>query len=249
MKITGNTVLITGGATGIGFSLAEAFVGAGNEVLICGRRKDKIAEAVKKVPRLRARVCDVSREAECEALYRWATTEAPNLNVLVNNAGVQRTVDLTKGLDALARGEDEIDINLKAAVRLSARFIPHFLGRSEAAIVNISSGLAFVPLAFMPIYCATKAALHSFSISLRHQLRKTPIRVFEIIPPTVDTGLDRGARAARGQTDRGIPPSEVAAAALRAMETSEFEAAVGMAEGLRSGARTNFDQVFNRMNH
>lgn len=159
MKINGNTVLITGGATGIGFALAQDLVQAGNEVIICGRRENKLAEAKGKLPLIHTRVCDVSKDKDRRELFAWARANFPNLNILVNNAGIQRMIDLTKGIEALA-GEDEIEINLKACVHLSALFIPFFMEKKEAAIVNVSSGLGFVPLAIMPVYCATKAALH-----------------------------------------------------------------------------------------
>jgi len=157
-------------------------------------------------------------------------------------------VNLRKGTRDLFDGEDEIEINLTAPIHLSAYFIPLLLKRKEAAIVNISSGLGFVPIASMPVYCATKAAIHSFSLSLRHQLKDTSIEVFEIIPPIVDTELDKGARGERGQQDRGIPPSEVARATLKALENDEYELAVGMAENLRMGSRNNPEQTFQNIN-
>jgi uncharacterized oxidoreductase len=248
MQIKGNTVLITGGATGIGFALAQELTRAGNEVIICGRRMEKLEEAKKRIPGLQIRSCDLSKEEERRALYLWASETFPSLNVLVNNAGIQRMVDFRKGPDDLVSGEDEIDINLKAPVHLSAYFIPLLASQKEAALVNISSGLGFVPLAIMPVYCATKAALHSFSWTLRHQLRSTSIKVFEVIPPTTDTELDKGARARRQQNDRGIPPSEVAQAMLKGMERDEFEIVVGMAEGLRKGSRENPEELFRNMN-
>jgi uncharacterized oxidoreductase len=170
------------------------------------------------------------------------------LNLLVNNAGIQKQIDLTKGTEGLLGGEDEIETNLRAPVYLSALFIPHLMRQKTAAIVNISSGLGFIPLAFMPVYCATKAAIHSFSLSLRHQLRETAIKVFEVIPPTVDTELDKGAREGRGQEDRGIKPEEVAQATLRALAADEFEVAVGEAQRLRMGARNEPERLFQMMN-
>jgi uncharacterized oxidoreductase len=249
MKISGNTILITGGATGIGFALAEAFVHAGNEVIVCGRREDKLAEAKRKLPDISIRVCDISKEAERKSLYQWATTSFPSINVLINNAGIQRMIDFRQGIAGLLGGEAEIETNLTALVHLSAYFIPHLSKRKEAAIVNVSSGLGFIPIAIMPIYCATKAAVHSFSLSLRHQLKATSIKVFELIPPAVDTELDKGARASRGQTDRGISPTEVSRATLKAIEVEQYEVAVGRAEGLRLAAQTDPQQAFDRMNH
>jgi uncharacterized oxidoreductase len=248
VKTSGKTVLITGGATGIGLALAEAFLERHNEVLICGRRQDALAAAEKRHPALRTFVCDVSDREGRLSLHRWATGDFPAVSILVNNAGIQRQLDFTRGLQELESRESEIRVNLEAPVHLSALFIPHLLKMDEAAIVNVSSGLAFVPLAILPVYCATKAALHSFSLSLRHQLARTPVKVVEIIPPTVDTDLDRGARSARGQRDRGIPPSEVAGAAVEGIEQGADEIAVGAAKGLMAASRTSFEQVFARMN-
>jgi uncharacterized oxidoreductase len=248
MKTSGNTILITGGATGIGLALAEAFLKAGNEVIICGRREERLLEAQSQLPGLQVRACNLAHAAERQALYEWATENFLGLNVLVNNAGIQRQIDFKKGAAELLAGQDEIEINLQAPVHLSALFIPYLMQQAEAALVMVSSGLGFIPISSMPVYCATKAALHSLSWSLRHQLRQTSVKVFEIVPPTVDTELDQGARGRRGQTDRGIHPREVAEAALRGLAEDEFEIAVGQAQWLRTGARTDPESVFQRMN-
>jgi uncharacterized oxidoreductase len=248
MKIRGNTILITGGATGIGFSLAEAFVISGNKVIICGRRKNKLEEAKEKLPQIHTKVCDLSKEGERGSLYDWISSNFKGANILVNNAGIQRTIDFKKGTDELFNGEDEIEINLKACIHLAAYFVPIFMKQKEAAIINVSSGLGFVPLAIMPVYCATKAAIHSFSLSLRHQLRNTSVKVFEVIPPIVDTELDKGARGQRGQEDRGIPPADVAKAVIDGLGKDEYEIAIGMAQNLRMGAKNNFEQIFKNMN-
>ena len=248
MHTTGNTILITGGATGIGFALAEAFLKKGNEVLICGRREEKLAEAKGKLPGLHTMKCDVSKAEDRECLLHWAVTNFGGLNVLVNNAGIQREIDFKKGSADLLTGEDEIEINLQATVQLSALFIPHLMKQKEAAIVNISSGLAFVPMAIMPVYCATKSAIHSFSLSLRHQLKDTSIKVFEIIAPTTDTDLDKGARAKRGQEDRGVKPEIVVAEAMEAIEKDNFEISIGQAEFLRDSSRKDPEGIFKRIN-
>ena len=245
MKMSNNTILITGGATGIGLALAEVFLREGNTVLVCGRREQRLAEMKARSPQVHTQVCDVARPEEQQALFEWATGKFPGLNVLVNNAGIQHHIDFTQGISGLPAEDDEIMTNLAAPIRLSALFIPHLSGQAEAAIVNVSSGLGFVPLAFMPVYCATKAALHSFSMSLRHQLRKTPIKVFELIPPTVDTELDHGGR---GDGYRGIPASEVAEATLAGMAKDEFEITVGQSQGLRTASLAEVEQIFQRMN-
>ena len=198
---------------------------------------------------IHTRVCDLSKGKEREALYNWMKSNFIDINILVNNAGIQRMVDFKKGIFNLFQGENEIDINLTAPIHLSAYFIPNLIRQKDSAIINISSGLAFVPIAVMPVYCATKAAMHSFSVSIRHQLRDTSIKVFEVIPPTVDTELDKGARDERGQEDKGIPPSEVAKATLMALEKDEYEIAIGMAQNLRMGARNNPEKIFQSINH
>jgi uncharacterized oxidoreductase len=253
MKITENTILITGGATGIGLALTEAFMAAGNEVIVCSRNEGHLKKAAEKLPGLHTRICDLSSPEGCASLHEWAVSSHPDVNVLINNAGIQRVIDFRKGAEDLLRhraadGMEEIDVNLKAYVYLAAYFVPDLMKKKEAAIVNMSSGLGFVPLTITPVYSATKAAVHSFSVSLRHQLRNTTVKIFEIIPPTVDTDLDKGERKARGQTIRGIPPVEVAKAALPAIEADDFEIAIGMAQGLKAGSKSNFDEIFANMN-
>jgi len=224
-----------------------------NEVVVCARTEANLRIAQETRPRLHTIRCDVSKEFERKRLHDWAFANFPETNVLINNAGIQRMIDLKKGpndlLDNLeADGEDEIDINLKALVYLSAHFVPELRRKRRAAILNIGSGLGFIPISFMPVYCATKAAVHSFTVSLRHQLRNTPVQVFEVIPPTVDTNLDKGARERRGQANRGIPPSEVARSVMAGLERDELELAIGMALDLRRRSRENFDEAFANMN-
>ncbi len=237
MQTSGNTVLITGGSSGIGLALAKALAEAGNEVLVCGRREANLRDAKEKVPQLHTFVCDVSRRAEREALFRWATAAFPDVNVLVNNAGVQRETDFRKGAPELTDGESEIEINFTASVHLAALFVPHFLRLDRSsAVANVSSGLAFIPLQIVPVYCATKAALHSFSMSLRSQLADTRVRVFEIIPPIVQTGLHRG-EGARRQALRGIPPERVAAAVIEGFARDRTEITIGQARDLKVASR------------
>jgi uncharacterized oxidoreductase len=240
MKIKENSILITGGATGIGFALAKAFVDEGNEVTICGRRVDKLREAKCKIPQLHTIKCDISKAEERQCL-----NDLTDVNILINNAGILKMIDLTNGLSGLF-GESEIETNLVAPIQLSTIFIPSLLRYKESAIINVTSGLAFVPMAAAPIYCATKAAMHSFSLSLRHQLRNTTLKVFEVIPPIVDTELHKDAR--NGLKDRSMPPSEVARSTLCALGIDEYEIVLGMAQDLRTGSRTNPEQTFQGIN-
>lgn len=231
MTSSGNTVLITGGATGIGQALAEAFLKRGNEVVICGRRREKLQAAKSRLPHLHVRVCNVTEPRSRLALIAWATNRFMSLNVLVNNAGIQHSVDFTRGPKDLAQAEAEVATNLMAPMQLSALLIPHLRRQRQSAIVNISSGLAFTPLAAVPVYCATKAAIHSLSLSMRHQLRNTPIRVFEIAPPIVPTSL-AGRRHRPEETEFSMPPEEVARGILDALERDRYEVALGAAANL-----------------
>jgi uncharacterized oxidoreductase len=246
MKLSGNTILITGGGTGIGLALAEAFLKRENRVLICGRRENKLREAQEKLPNLLIKAGDLADERDREHLADWAVFN--KVNLLVNNAGMQREVNFKRGIEPLVEGDNEIRCNLEGPIYLTALLTPHLMIQEEAAIVNVSSGLGFVPLAIMPIYCATKAAMHSFSISLRRQLSRTKVKVFEVIPPTVNTELDRGARAKRGQKDLGIPAGQAADEIVKGLEEDRPEIAVGQAGGLMAAAKGDFEAAFNRMN-
>jgi uncharacterized oxidoreductase len=244
MNIKGNTVLITGGATGIGFALADAFLGAGNTVIICGRRQGKLDAARNKLRGVHTFTCDVTRKADRQALFRWTEEKFPELNILINNAGVQGFADLKKGLQGLPQDVNEIGTNLVAPIHLAAQYTPSFLKKDAAAIINVTSGLGFVPIASMPIYCATKAALHSFTVSQRQQFKNTPIKVFEIIPPMVATELGGQALS----TVRGMKPALLAEETLKAIAIGKFEIPIGEASGLVEGAKTNFEATFQRLN-
>ena len=248
MNISGNTVLITGGATGIGYAMAESFLEAGNEVIICGRRKEKLLEAKNIHPDFHIKVCDVAEEADRKTLVEWTTANFSNLNILVNNAGVQRDINFTKGISEFLSGENEIKINLEAPIILSGLFIPYLTGKKEATIINVSSGLGFVPAARMPVYSATKAGLHAFSMALRHQLLKLGIRVFEVVPPAVDTELNPEGRANRGSFKANLSPEEFVASVMKGFKNDVFEIGYGMTEGSIKASRAELDKSFQQMN-
>ncbi len=242
MDLSGNTVLITGGGSGIGLALAARFLAAGSEVIACGRRADKLAEARARLPRLVTHVADVEYEAGREALHAWATREHPRLNVLINNAGIQRYPRLAEP-EPWAETRRELAINLEAPLHLTALFIPHLLRQPRPAIVNVTSGLAFVPIAKAPVYSATKAALRSYTQSLRHQLAATPIRVIELIPPAVDTDL-----GGPGLHTFGVKLDVFLDDVLPRIARGELEVAHGFAEEGRRATRTELDAIFQRMN-
>jgi uncharacterized oxidoreductase len=242
MELTSNTVLITGGASGIGLALAGRFLSSGSDVIVCGRREHALRDAHAAHPRLAIRVCDVSSETDRTALLEWAVAEYPRLNVLVNNAGIQNRTELAGAVD-WSRIRQEIAINLDAPIHLTAAFIPHLLTQQRPAIINVTSGLAFVPMASAPIYCATKAALHSFTLSLRHQLADTPIQVIEIAPPAVNTALG-GA----GLHTFGVALDEFADAAFAGLRQGDVEITYGFSAQTSRASRDELDATFNRMN-
>jgi uncharacterized oxidoreductase len=248
MEMSGNTVLITGGATGIGYAMAELFLAAGNDVIICGRREERLIAAQRVHPELHVRISNVAKEGDRRKLAEWVTTTFGKLNILVNNAGVQRDIDFTKGIAEYLAGENEIAINLEAPVILSGLFIPLLTGKKGAAIINVSSGLGFVPAARMPVYSATKAGIHAFSLALRHQLAKTGIKVFEVVPPAVDTELNAEGRAQRGNFKADLKPAEYVASVMKAFENDVFEIGYGMTEGLIKASRPDLDKSFQQMN-
>jgi uncharacterized oxidoreductase len=192
MNPTGNTILITGGGSGIGRGLAEALHADGNTVIIAGRRQSALDEVVAANPGMLSAVLDVEDAGAIKAFAAKLTSDHPALNVLINNAGIMRPEDLTAEPVALDDAEAIITTNLLGPIRLTAALLPHLKRQKGAAVINVSSGLAFVPLAVTPTYCATKAAIHSYCQSMRFQLRGSGVQVIEIIPPWVDTGLMPG---------------------------------------------------------
>ncbi|ASB87392.1 SDR family NAD(P)-dependent oxidoreductase [Bacillus sonorensis] len=245
MELSGNTILITGGATGIGFAFAERFVKAGNTVIICGRRKNKLEEAKQALPGIITRVCDVADEAERLALFEWTTEHHPEVNVLVNNAGIQQRYNLLKtaAKNDWGRYNKEITVNLEAPLHLSMLFAPYFAEKqTNAAIMNVTSGLAFTPMAITPIYSSTKAALHSFTMSLRHQLSDTGVQVIEVAPPAVNTDLG-GA----GLHDYGAPVDDFADAIFKGLKEGKLEIGYGRAEKARLMSRDEIDESVAQM--
>ena len=244
MNLTQNTILITGGGSGIGLALTERLHAAGNTVLICGRDAAKLQAAAERLPGLRTLVCDVAQAAERQRLFEWATTEAPQLNVLLNNAGIQRQVSVFETKEPWATTASEIAINLEAPVHLTMLCLKHWHAQRHngPVVINVSSGLGFVPLARVPVYSATKAAIHSFTQSLRRQLAGSPVQVIEIIPPAVHTEL--------GGTDHsfGVPLAEYADDVMQQLAAGHQEIAYGFSAKASQATRAELDGMFTQLN-
>ena len=244
MQISNNTILITGGTSGIGLAFAEQFMVAGSKVIICGRRKERLKALSEKYPELITRTADVSIALDREELAAWVLENYPEVNILMNNAGVQLVTNMAKPVD-LDQIHLEIETNLVAPVHLTSLFAKHLSTKPDAAVINISSGLAFAPIAFIPVYCATKAAVHSLTLSLRHQLKNTSVRVFEIIPPSVDTELGHDRREDKTQSHGGLPIADFIAEAMEALKNNIYEAPIGQSKGLREKRELLFEVMNN----
>jgi uncharacterized oxidoreductase len=248
MNTKGNTVFITGATSGIGKAFAESFIKEGSKVIVCGRRGDRLEELKNQDPGIVTIQGDVSEEKQRVQMAEWVIEHYPETNILINNAGVQLLADLRKPVD-MDRIRMEVETNLIAPIHLASLFAPHLTSHTEAAILNISSGLAFVPLAFMPVYCATKAAIHSLTLSLRYQLRKTSVKVFEIAPPAVDTELGHDRRADKTQTHGGMPVDEFIAQAMDAIRNDVLEAPIGTSVQSREKREALFEVMNGRFDY
>jgi uncharacterized oxidoreductase len=215
MKTTGNTILITGGGSGIGRGLAEAFHKLGNKVIIAGRRQQVLDETTAANPGMASAVLNIEDAASIRAFAAKLTTDFPTLNVVINNAGIMRPENVLQSTDA-ADAEAIITTNLLGPIRLIAALLPHLHKQPQATIMTVSSGLAFVPLALTPTYCATKAAIHSYSESLRYQLKSTNVEVIELAPPYVQTELMGSQQAA---DPRAMPLKDYLAETIEILKT------------------------------
>ena len=247
MNLSKNTILITGGASGIGFELAKQLQQRGNTILITGRDQAKLAKAKKLLPQIHTFQSDVSDAKAITQLFERVTKDFPELNILINNAGIMRTINVHEeggGLEDITR---EIETNLSGPVRMVKQFLPHLKKKAAAAVVNVSSGLAFVPLPMSPVYCATKAGLHSFTLSLRVQLKKTAVKVFELAPPATQTEL---LDATDPEDMKGVAimnVTDMVAEAIKGMEKDQFEIRPGQSNQLKMMSRIAPQFILNQL--
>jgi uncharacterized oxidoreductase len=245
MKLSGNTILITGGGSGIGRELAVRFHALGNRVIVAGRRRDALDETIADREGMFAAELDVGDPASIEAAARALVAGYPDLNILINNAGIMASEDLGGSRD-LAIAEATVTTNLLGPIRLTNALIDHLRTRPDAAIVNLTSGLASVPLVSAPTYSATKAAIHSYTLSLRQQL-KGKVEVIELIPPGVQTNLTPGQSTREGYMPLEAYVDEVMS--LFAIQPTPPEIAVERVKFLRNAeAEGRFAQTFATLN-
>ena len=216
MQTTDNTILITGGGSGIGRGLAEAFHALGNQVVISGRGEKALDETTAANPGMKSLSVDLTNSDDIKKFAHQLAKDFPKLNVLINNAGIMRNENLTAPTDDLDDAEATIATNLLGTIRLTAALLPHLQKQPRATIMTVSSGLAFLPLAMTPTYCATKAAIHSYTQSLRYQLQDTAVEVLELVPPYVATSL-MGDRQANDP--HAMPLDEFIAEVMQLLET------------------------------
>jgi uncharacterized oxidoreductase len=246
MNLSANTILITGGGSGIGRGLAEALHALGNQVVIAGRRKHALEETTAANPGMKSLTLNIESPAAIREFVAQIVADYPALNVLINNAGIMRLERLLAQQPDLADAEAIVTTNLLGPIRLTAALLPHLQKQPHSTIINVSSGLAFVPLALVPTYCATKAAIHSYTQSLRHQLKSTAIEVLELVPPYVQTNLMNGA-----EDPRAMPLDKYIAEVMEILKTSPTptEICVEKVTPMRFAAESGkFDAIFQGLN-
>ncbi len=239
MKLSGNKILITGGASGIGLGLTQRFISEGNTVIICGRRESLLRSVAAQHPSVITRVCDLSNEADRLEMYHWIAKEHSDLNVLVNNAGIQNWMH-PEDEEFFSKAKGEIVTNIEAPIHLTTLFqqLP-----SLNTIMNVTSGLSFVPFAKVPVYSATKAFFHSFTLSLRYLLQGKNIEVVEIIPPALNTDL-----GGPGLHDSAPPVSAFIEGIFEQLKAGKNELTFGFSEAMANGSQAELKTAFGRLN-
>jgi uncharacterized oxidoreductase len=250
MNITGNTILITGGGSGIGRGLAETFHKLGNKVVIAGRRKQVLDDTVAANPGMSSAILNIEDASEIRTFAAKFTANFPTLNVIINNAGIMRPENILTQPEDVADAEAIITTNLLGPIRLTAALLPHLLKQPHATIVTISSGLAFIPMALTPSYNASKAAIHSWTQSLRYQLKSTSVEVLELVPPYVQTELMGSRQAA---DPRAMPLKDYLAETIELIKTqpNATEILVERVKPLRfaeQNGKEKYDAFFQQFN-
>lgn len=243
MKTTANTILITGGSAGIGFETAKQLLALGNKVIITGRDANRLAAAKAELGDVAAIPFDVTSDADVALLVQRIKTDFPELNILVNNAGQAHVHSLSAGDGTYRKASDEMLTNYLSIVRLTEELLPLLEKQEEAAVVNVSSIVAFVPSKSLPTYSASKAALHSYTKSLRLALTGTPVKVFELMPPLVNTQLSAPIGG-----ENGLAPSVLVNDLIDALGTDRYEIRTGQTQDIYDLSLASPEDAFAAMN-
>jgi uncharacterized oxidoreductase len=246
MKLKNNTILITGGSSGIGLGLAKAFLQRDNTVIVTGRNVEKLEKVKVENPGLITMACDVSNPKEIHSLQNTIEKEYPELNILINNAGVMKTINLQNTGMSDEELTKELDINVKGTIWMNDAFLPLLKEKTNAASVSVSSGLAFAPLPISPVYCASKSAVHSYTVSLRAQMKNTGIKVFELAPPATATELLGTFDPNDMEGTKPMTVDQLVAAFLKGFEKDKLEILPGQASQLKFMSRF-FPGVINKV--
>ena len=246
MKLSQRTILITGGTSGIGLELARQLIARDNVVIVTGRSADRIAQAKRSLPQLHAVQSDVTDPSSIRQLYETLAGRFPTLDSLINNAGIMRSLRLAQHR-ALEDVTSEIDIDLTGPMRMVQQFMPHLLLQPNALIVNVSSGLAFVPFAAAPIYSAAKAGLHAYTRCLRAQLHDTRINVVELAPPLTETPLYSAEYKQQMNGQKAMAADTLVRAAIRGIEAGKSEIRPGLANVLKIASRVAPGTIFRQL--
>jgi len=244
MNITGKTILITGGGSGIGFQIAKLLSNKGNKVIITGRSENRLQKAAAQLNNVNYIATDVNSESDIDNVVNRVTTEFGELDILINNAGAANYYKLGDGSDNYSQAAEEIQTNYLAVIRFTDKLLPLLRASKEAAIVNVSSIVVFAPGINLPTYAASKAALHSYTRALRYTLAKTTsIKVFELMPPLVNTEF-----SAIIGGENGIPPLEVAQGLIGGFENDEYELHIGNTADLYKLYLSSPEEALNTLN-
>lgn len=239
MKLNNNKIVITGGASGIGFAMAERFIKENNTVIICGRRDSALQEAKSKLPSLITKPCDLTVEADRADLFKWIEKEHSDVNVLVNNAGIQQWMNVADE-NFYEKAKAEITTNIEAPIHLTLQFLKL---KSLTTIMNVTSGLSFLPLTKVPVYSATKAFFHSFTLSLREMVKANNVEVIEVIPPALNTDL-----GGKGLHDHAPPVSDFIEAIFTQLKNGDTELSFGFSQVVSKAGQDVLQPLFAKMN-
>ncbi len=239
MNISNNKILITGGASGIGLGLTEKFLSENNTVIVCGRRETALNEISRLYPSVITRVCDLSKSKEREELYTWISQEHNDLNILINNAGIQNWMEVSDN-HFFERAKEELAINIEAPIHLVSLFLNL---KSLTTVINVTSGLAYVPLIKVPVYSATKAFMNSYTLSLRQLLKPRGIEVIALIPPALNTDL-----GGIGIHNSAPPVHDFINAVFKQLKEQKSDITFGFSEAMANSGPEDLRKAFNRMN-